>query len=64
MGELDEHVFERSAALSQFAYAPAARRGEPKNFFSDIYALFHAQLKNFPVSSAIRSDIAHSRNLF
>src|SRR5213595_1006369 len=36
MGQLDEDIFERSAALSKFAHGPVAFNGEPENLFAHV----------------------------
>ena len=60
MRQLDENVFERSAALSELAHGPAPFNGKSENLFAHISAGFDSQRESLPIVSAIGDYITNA----
>src|SRR5262245_60077404 len=63
MGQLDEDVFEGSAALSEFAHRPMAFNSKPENLFAHVCTGFDSQREFLPIVLAVCDHVSNSRNL-
>ena len=60
MGQLDENVFERSAALSELAHGPAPFNGKPEHLFAHISAGFDSQRESLPIVSTVGDHVTNA----
>ena len=63
MGQLDENVLERSAALSEFTNCPVAFNGETENLFAHVRTRFDSQREFLPIVLTVRDHVSNARNL-
>ena len=63
MGQLDENVFERSAAMGELAHGPAPFNGKPENLFAHISAGFDSQGESLPIVRTVGDHVTNPGNL-
>ena len=64
MSQLNKHVFERSAALCEFAHRPMAFNGEPEDLFAHIRTRFDSQRESLPLLLTVGDDVPDAGNFF
>src|SRR6266511_5384755 len=63
MGQFDENVLERSAALGEFAHRPVTFNGETENLFADVRTRFDSQREFLPIVLTDGDHVSNARNL-
>src|SRR6476646_9014633 len=63
MGQLDDNVLERSAALSEFAHGPLTFNSESENLFAHVRTRFDSQREFLPIVLTVRDHVSNGRNL-